>query len=264
MKDLLRRTATGISLVVLFVGSILLGPLPFLLMILLVFLLCIRELYTLYDLKGTLHGVLFAFSGGLLIILIYAGLRFHLSPAWMAIPALLWISGYLYSGSHMAGSLTLFWLVIPFASFYALGWVTEGGPYRPLLPVSVISLVWINDTFAYLTGSLLGRHRLTPRLSPGKTWEGTVGGMVFTLFAGWAVCRITGTYPLPFWLLVVTIICLLGLAGDLFESHLKRMKNVKDMGTLLPGHGGVLDRFDSLLFVAPAILIYVILLNLGQ
>ena len=264
MKDLLRRTATGISLVVLFIGSILLGPLPFLLMVLLIFLLGIRELYTLFNLKGTLQVGLFAVSGVLVIIMVYAGLQFQLSPAWMALPALLWISGYVQPGSRMAGSLTLFWLVIPFASFYALGWVTGGGPYRPLLPVLIITLVWINDTFAYLTGTLLGRHPMTPRLSPGKTWEGSVGGMALTLVTGWVVFRITGTYSLPVWLLVVTIICLLGLAGDLFESRLKRRNNVKDMGTLLPGHGGILDRFDSLLFVAPALFIFFVLLNLWR
>jgi len=261
---LLRRTATGISLVVLFTGSIVLGPLPFLLMILLIFFLGTRELYALYALRRTLKGSLLAVSGLVLITLVYAGLRFHLSPLWMALPAAIWIAGTLLPGPPVAGSLTLFWLAIPFASFFALGWVLAAGTYRPLLPLSVVALVWINDTFAYLTGSRLGKHPMTPRLSPGKTWEGSAGGALFTLLTGWALFRITGAFTPLIWLVVVIIVCLLGLAGDLFESHLKRKNRVKDMGSILPGHGGILDRFDSMLLVSPALLLLMVVLNLLQ
>jgi phosphatidate cytidylyltransferase len=180
----------------------------------------------------------------------------------MVLPAAVWIAGTLLPGSAAAGALTLFWLAIPFASFYALGWVSADGNYRPLLPLSVIALVWINDTFAYLTGSRLGRHPMTPRLSPGKTWEGSIGGALFTLLAGWVVYRVTGAFTPLIWLMLVIIVCLLGLAGDLFESGLKRKHQVKDTGSLLPGHGGILDRFDSLLLVSPALLLLLVVLNL--
>ncbi len=262
MKDLLRRTATGITLVVLFAGSILAGPLPFLVMILLIYSLGLRELFTLYSLRKTLSGIFYTASGALLIITVYGGLRFQISPFWLVLPALLWTTGILMKESREAGALSLFWLAIPFASFYALGWSSEGAGYSPLIPLAVIALVWINDTFAYLTGSLLGKHQMTPKLSPGKTWEGTLGGILFTLVAGWAAYKISGSFSPAAWISFSILICILGLAGDLFESSLKRKKEVKDMGSLLPGHGGILDRFDSLLFVAPALLLLLIIMNL--
>ena len=271
MKDLLRRTGTGILLVVLFAGSILAGPWPFLVMILLVFLLGHRELLNLYVNWNTSPGILLSVSGVLLILVIFTGLMFRVSPWWLILPLLPWTAGALIPGirglsssgkeNWAAARLTLFWLSLPLASFYALGWA-QGDGYSPVLPLSVIALVWLFDTFSYLTGSLLGRHQMTPRLSPGKTWEGTIGGVLLTLACGWTVYRITETYSLTIWLVVSVMISVLGLTGDLFESGLKRKKKVKDMGSLLPGHGGIMDRFDSLLLVAPALLLLYVIINL--
>ena len=130
------------------------------------------------------------------------------------------------------------------------------------MPLALIALVWINDTFAYLSGSLLGKHKMTPVLSPGKTWEGFAGGLLVTLLAGWLTWKLTGIASLWAWFGISMLVTLLGLAGDLFESGLKRSVKVKNTGQLLPGHGGILDRFDSLLFVAPAVLILIILIKL--
>ena len=262
MKDLIRRTITGISLVVLFTGSIVLGPTPFMLMILLVYGLSIRELFRLLSVRKWVPGGLIAGSGALLLVAVYASLYLHGNPLWLILPAALWIAGYTWSGSGFAGVLSLFWLSIPFVSFFALGWFLDGAGYRPLIPASVIALVWINDTFAYLVGSLLGKHPMTPKLSPKKTWEGFVGGVVFNLVAGWLFFRFSGTLTASAWIIGASVISLLGLAGDLFESGLKRKYEVKDTGSLLPGHGGILDRFDSLLFVSPVLLLAFIILNL--
>lgn len=264
MKDLLLRTSTGITLVILFTGSILLGPSTFLLMILVIYGLSIRELYKLFSIRRGIPGALAAGSGFLLIMAVYACLHLHLSPLWLILPAALWTIGYSRPGYGQTATLALFWLAIPLASYLSLGWFPDGVPYRSMFPLSVIILVWIHDMFAYLTGSLLGKHPMTPRLSPGKTWEGFAGGMIFTLFSGWILFRITGTFTAFTWLFSALIISLLGLTGDLFESGMKRKMNVKDTGHLLPGHGGILDRFDSLLFVAPALLLLLLFLNLFQ
>jgi phosphatidate cytidylyltransferase len=162
--------------------------------------------------------------------------------------------------------LVLFWMAIPLSSFFALGWTVKGplsnpGGYHHLLPLSVIVLVWINDTFAYVVGKLMGRHKLTPRLSPGKTWEGLIGGMVFSALGGWMMYRFAGTYELWVWILLAFITGVFGLMGDLFESGLKRKRNLKDTGGILPGHGGVLDRFDSLLFIAPVVFLVLLLIK---
>ncbi|MCK5136030.1 MAG: phosphatidate cytidylyltransferase [Bacteroidales bacterium] len=264
MKELLLRTLTGISLIVLIAGSILISPVSFLLVIMLVYGLSLRELFSVYNQRKYIAHCLVAISGGLLLPLTYLGLQFHISLLWFIVPALLWSIGYLWSDSRYIGSLALFWLAIPLTSFYALGWFSETNSYHPVLPLSVIALVWINDIFAYVVGSLMGKHKIAPRLSPGKTWEGFFGGVVFTLLGGWLTFRLTGEFAGGTWIVLSMIISLFGLIGDLFESSLKRRINIKNTGNLLPGHGGILDRFDSLLFVAPLVLLLIVFMHLYQ
>ena len=131
-------------------------------------------------------------------------------------------------------------------------------------------MIWLNDTGAYCVGSALGRNRLFPRLSPKKSWEGFWGGMIFCIAAGGA-CYWSSVQPEPAfvsggslwaWLGLGVIVSLFATWGDLFESLIKRTLGVKDSGRLIPGHGGILDRIDSLLFVAPATFIYALLTNL--
>lgn len=261
MKELLRRTATGIILVVLFAGSILLGPLPFLIMILILYGLAIAELFRLFSKEGLKSCGMHAVAGAAVIVIIFAGLYANTNPLWLGIPAVLWMAGFFRQRTQFITPLVLFWLSLPLASFLALGWAVDGISFQPLIPLSVIGVVWINDIFAYLTGSLVGKHPMTPRLSPGKTWEGFTGGFLFSLLAGWIIYRITGSFSAASWIISGGVISVFAVWGDLFESGLKRRFNVKDSGNLLPGHGGILDRFDSLLFAAPAILFVVVILN---
>ncbi len=117
-------------------------------------------------------------------------------------------------------------------------------------------LIWTNDTGAYLTGSLLGRHKLFERVSPKKSWEGSVGGAVFTLAAGLLFWRFSGVGGAAQWIGLSLLTVVAGTYGDLLESLLKRSAGVKDSGKILPGHGGILDRFDSILLAAPVALAY--------
>ena len=131
--------------------------------------------------------------------------------------------------------------------------------------------IWVNDTFAYLVGSTFGRHHFATQISPKKSWEGIAGGAVFALavcVGCWALlqgrveafARLDWWEWVIFWFLAVTF----GVLGDLLESMLKRMAGVKDSGCFMPGHGGVLDRFDSVLFATPAVFVLLILLELFQ
>lgn len=120
-----------------------------------------------------------------------------------------------------------------------------------VLPVMLIFFIWMNDTMAYLTGSFLGRTPFFPKISPKKTLEGTIGGIVFAMAFATIWGSLTDWFPLWQWVLMGAIASIAGTAGDLIESKLKRMAGVKDSGNLMPGHGGALDRFDSLLFAAP-------------
>lgn len=131
-----------------------------------------------------------------------------------------------------------------------------------IIPLSVLCMVWINDTMAYITGSIIGKTPLSP-ISPKKTIEGTLGGIVFTiLFAGIFGYYYTHEFPIWVWMSLAAIVGVFGNVGDLFESYLKRQAGVKDSGNIMPGHGGVLDRIDSLLFVFPIVYVFLISLKL--
>ncbi len=261
MKELLLRTLTGIALIALVAGAIVLGPVTFSGVLLLVYLLGVKELFGLLQKRDLSTRWFRAVPGALLFLIVYAVFQFNQSLLWFILPPTLWLVSVLRGGITLAGTLAFLWLAIPLASFFTLGWM-EGPGFQYRLPLFIIVLVWINDTFAYLAGSLLGRHKMTPLLSPGKTWEGFGGGLLITLLAGWIIWNATGIATLWAWFGISLLVSTLGLAGDLFESGLKRTVKVKNTGDLLPGHGGVLDRFDSLLFVAPAALIMIILIKL--
>ena len=130
----------------------------------------------------------------------------------------------------------------------------------PRLIILVFCLLWVNDIFAYLTGKLLGRHKLFPRISPGKTIEGSIGGLVFTMASLIIFCHYSQWFPIPHAIGLAIIAVVFGTLGDLCESMLKRQAGVKDSGKLIPGHGGILDRFDSIMFSVPFIFVYLLLL----
>lgn len=123
-------------------------------------------------------------------------------------------------------------------------------------------MIWLNDTGAYCIGSMFGRHRLCERLSPKKSWEGFWGGMAFAVLAGVVYALIYDHNDVLTWALCGVVVSALATVGDLFESMLKRRAGVKDSGHLIPGHGGILDRIDSLLFVAPGMVLFVIFTSL--
>jgi len=122
-------------------------------------------------------------------------------------------------------------------------------------------LVWIHDVGAYLVGSLIGRHKLFERISPKKTWEGSIGAAIICLVTASFLPGILNELSTTNWIIIAAIIVVFGTLGDLTESMIKRNLNRKDSGKLLPGHGGILDRFDAVLFASPAVFIYLMLIN---
>lgn len=146
--------------------------------------------------------------------------------------------------------------LLSFPCFFMV-WMHE--LYSPKMLMLVFVLLWANDTFAYLTGRLLGKHKLCPRISPGKTIEGSIGGLVFTLAGIIIFSRCVEWLPLKAAIGMGAIAVVFGTLGDLCESMLKRQAGVKDSGRLIPGHGGILDRFDSVLFSMPFICIYLLM-----
>ena len=135
--------------------------------------------------------------------------------------------------------------------------ITNTIRYSCIIPCGIIFSIWINDTMAYIVGSFIGKTPFS-KISPKKTWEGTLGGAVLCI----VVISLAGHFFVPaiqtkHWIAIATICAIFGAAGDLLESKLKRMANVKDSGSIMPGHGGFLDRFDSLLIATPFVWLYV-------
>jgi phosphatidate cytidylyltransferase len=121
----------------------------------------------------------------------------------------------------------------------------------------VFILVWANDTFAYLAGMLLGKHKLFERITPKKTWEGFFGGMIATVLISWLLFSFSGFESLVLWLILGGIVSIVSVFGDFVESMFKRAAGLKDSGNIIPGHGGILDRIDSLLFVFPVVFVFI-------
>lgn len=125
-----------------------------------------------------------------------------------------------------------------------------------LLPLALVLMIWMNDTLAYLCGSFFGKRKFFPSISPKKTLEGTIGGALFTFLLAYVWYSLSPVFELRDWLILALIASVVGTAGDLVESKLKRMAGVKDSGSMMPGHGGALDRFDSLLLAGPVAFLY--------
>lgn len=134
-------------------------------------------------------------------------------------------------------------------------------PYNYHYVLGIILLIWSCDVFAYLVGSLIGKNKLYERISPGKTWEGSIGAAILTIGSAILIAQWFHELALIHWIAISIIVCVFGTIGDLVESMLKRQAGVKDSGKIMPGHGGILDRFDSLLFVAPFVYCYLTLVK---
>ena len=166
------------------------------------------------------------------------------------------------------------YIALPFSMINVLAFRGAGDAviYNYLLPLSIFIFLWTNDTGAYLSGSLFGKHKLFPRVSPGKSWEGSIGGGILVLavaaFLGWYENSgihegaVELAMSIPQWMGLGLVVVFFGTWGDLVESLFKRTIGIKDSGNILPGHGGMLDRFDSSLMAIPAAVVYIYTLTM--
>lgn len=153
------------------------------------------------------------------------------------------------------------YITLPFIFIVKISFGTNS--YNPKIILGLFILIWTNDTFAYLVGKSMGKHKLFERVSPKKTIEGFLGGAIFAAFAGFLISKLY-IQPNPafsnksilIWTIIALIVSVFGTIGDLIESKFKRIAGVKDSGSIMPGHGGILDRLDSVIFVAPIIFLF--------
>jgi len=156
---------------------------------------------------------------------------------------------------------TIGYVILPFIIITKIPF--SNNIYRPKIIISIFILIWTNDTFAYIVGKSIGKHKLIEKISPKKTIEGFIGGIVFSIIAGILISKFY-FQPKPnylitsivIWIISSIIISIFSTLGDLIESKFKRIADVKDSGTIMPGHGGILDRFDSIIFVAPFVYLF--------
>jgi phosphatidate cytidylyltransferase len=270
MKELLIRSVSGLVLATLLLGCIFVSPWAYAALLLFIVAVGTFEMARLMHMDskaGIIIGEacsLGAFGLAALVALQVVAQR------WLLLELLLPMMPFLYAlfsvkydakpiVTYLFASLTF--LSLPSSMMLFL--YREdlfGSMAGPELIVLVFCLLWANDIFAYLTGKLLGKHKLFPRISPGKTIEGCIGGLVFTIIAMMVFAHYAEWLPISDGVGMAAIAVIFGTLGDLCESMLKRQAGVKDSGKLIPGHGGILDRFDSVMFSVPFIFVYLLLL----
>jgi phosphatidate cytidylyltransferase len=264
LSNLQQRLIVGVLGAALFIGGILLSEWTYFILFLALALLGVLEFYRMIKPLGIKPnqkiGIL---CGGFFYVAVFL-IEKEIMPEELLylFPPLLFLTLVLelyrkheQPFTNIAFTLLgVLYVAVPFGLLHKLGYLRGEYSWQPIL--GLLLLIWAADTGAYIAGKSFGRHKLFPRISPGKTWEGWAGGTVLSIGAGWAMSFLFNDLELYQWLGVALIVSVFGVLGDLVESLLKRSLNVKDSGTLLPGHGGILDRFDSLLLVIPFIVAF--------
>ncbi|MFA6944883.1 MAG: phosphatidate cytidylyltransferase [Pedobacter sp.] len=258
------RAITGLFFVAVMLASVLLGAYTFTMVFLILSVFSTEEFYRLVSADGVKPHRL---CGRILVISIYVPLSLYFlygaapSILLVCIPFfVLVIIAELYRNLNNPFhniAYTIFGVIfaaVPFCFFYALGFTD--GDYSWHLPLAFLIMLWSSDTGAYLFGITLGKNRLFERHSPKKSWEGFAGGLLCSMLASFVLSISFTELPLVHWLVISVIIVSSGTLGDLSESMLKRSLSTKDSGSFLPGHGGLLDRFDGLLLAAPLVFVY--------
>lgn len=271
MKNLIIRALTGIIFVVVLISAICIHPIFFLI------LFCIITGLTLWEFGGlvkhyenaNLQRTVNVLGGVYLFIATFVYTN-GLTNGKIFLPYLLFIMLTMIAELYYKApnpinnwAFTLFAQIYCAGSFSMLNFIgaEPGTPgvmsYTPLFIMAIFIFVWLDDTGAYLVGSLIGKHKLFERISPKKSWEGFFGGLILALASSQAFAWFAPEINRMNWLGLAATVVLFGTWGDLIESLLKRTLGVKDSGNVLPGHGGMLDRFDSVMLAVPASYIYI-------
>lgn len=265
MNNFLQRTLSATIYAAVVVSSILVHPMYFGLVFLLIAMLAVREYHTLMH-SSRLTTILSSVLGGVLFAIVWMlynneALALGTLHLWVVLYMMLLIltlvlelflkaENPIADWGHVLVSQVM--IALPFA---LMNGVMSDSKY---LLLALFVAIWINDSGAYIVGCLTarrrsGNHKMFPRVSPAKSWEGLIGGYLFSLVAGYVFYRVGWVSSLSLSLVLVLVISTFGTLGDLMESLMKRTIGVKDSGRFMPGHGGVLDRFDSLLLATPVV-----------
>ena len=271
MNDLFKRSLTGIIFVAVVLVGTLIHPLIFAVIFLAFLVFTQYEFYKLIEKAGyTPQTIVGSILGGMFFILCFLGARkiipFQFSLLIFPFMVFIFLFEVLRTkpATLQNSMLTLGGFVYTVVPFSLLNFIVFPGfptqnEFYPMILAGIFFIVWIYDSMAYVGGTLLGKHKMSEKISPKKSWEGLIIGAVFAVITGILNAVIFQSLSMLSWIIAAIIIVAFGTIGDLFESKIKRDLKIKDSGTILPGHGGFLDRFDSLLFAIPVVYIWLIL-----
>ncbi|HPE33720.1 MAG TPA: phosphatidate cytidylyltransferase [Bacteroidales bacterium] len=273
MNNFFQRSLTAVIFGIAVLGSVFLGPYAFFMLFFLINALAIREFYLMLQ-KGMALKLNISFgvllSSLLYLIISLCNLQI-LGKNYIILSLLLllfiFIAELFRNQKNPVINISIIllgnvYLTLPFSMLNRMFSLQNSfGSGFPWLLTGLFIIIWVNDTFSYITGSMIGKNKMFKRISPNKTWEGTAGGFFFSLLAGFLLSRISQSIGSWQWIAFSGLIALSGNFGDLSESMLKRSFSIKDSGDILPGHGGLLDRFDSLLFAVPVAIVFLTLIN---
>ena len=270
-SNFLQRAITGVIFVAVLVGCILGGPISFTILFALISALTINEFGNIVNrMEHTRMNKPISILAGLFLFLCFGYIGVVPGANEIFIPYLflilyLFISELYKKQSNPLNNwayamMSQIYIALSFALLNVLAYhssATESvSQYNPILPLSIFIFNWVNDTGAYCTGMLFGKHRLFERISPKKSWEGSIGGAVFSIIAAIVLAHFFTFLSTGVWIGLGLTVVVFGTWGDLTESLMKRTLGIKDSGNILPGHGGMLDRFDSALMAIPAAVFY--------
>jgi len=267
MKNLLQRTLTGILFVAVIVAAIWVHPLLFAGVFSIIVGFLIHEFYAITKYEGLIWQRWLGITGGMYLFFsscLFAGnyVGKEIFMPYILILIILSVSVLYVRNSNPVTQ----WGLIYFAQFYFAGFLSllafmpyiqpPGQYYNPLPVLMIFVFIWLNDTGAYLIGTWKGRHRLFLRVSPLKSWEGFFGGLVVVIIASFVFSRYNTDLNWYYWIAFGVITVVSATFGDLVESLIKRTFSVKDSGKILPGHGGIFDRFDSAILASPVVYVF--------
>ena len=275
INNFIKRAITGVLFVAILVGCILYNPLSFGILFTIISALTIYEFGQLVNMRaeGVNINKMITMLGGAYLFLAIMGFCTNEGQegSKIFIPYVLLLLYMMISELYLKkenpilnwaySMFSQLYIALPFAMLNILAFnydpTYSSVSYNPILPLSIFIFLWLNDTGAYCIGSLIGKHRLFERISPKKSWEGSIGGGVVAIGVSFVLAHYFPFMSMWEWAGLALVVVIFGTWGDLTESLLKRQWHVKDSGTILPGHGGMLDRFDSALMAIPAAVAYI-------
>lgn len=268
MKKLITRTITGIVLVLVMLAAILISEYSFMALFLVILAAGINEFIGLFKESEIHPGKWFSYLVSVSLFLVsflVARGTIEIKYFLALLPFLIVImAAELYRKKSRPVEniavtiLSIAYLAVPLSliNFLVFPGITAENGYTPKILIAIFALIWIHDSGAYLVGVSIGRHRLFERISPKKSWEGAIGGTLIAVGASYFIDGFIPEITRIHWLFISVLVVVSATFGDLTESMFKRYFGIKDSSNILPGHGGVLDRFDSLFFVVPVIIMY--------